>query len=143
MNRMIACIFSIAFALFASGAPSQAADSSIYDELGGHQGMVKIVDASMTNFLSDDRIKHHFDEVDIDWLKGKLVEQFCQLAGGPCVYKGHDMHTVHEGMHLSDAEFNALVEDLQKGMETCDVPFRAQNRFLALLAPFESQVVTR
>lgn len=69
--------------------------------------------------------------------------QFCQVAGGPCQYAGHDMTAAHRGLHLTNRDFNAVVEDLQAAMEACNIPFRVQNRFLARLAPMQHQVVTR
>ena len=36
-----------------------------------------------------------------------------------------------------------LVEDLQAAMDTCDIAFATQNRFLARLAPYQHQVVTK
>ena len=39
----------------------------------------------------------------------------------------------HKGLHLTNANFNALVEDLQSAMDKCDIPFATQNRFLARL----------
>jgi hemoglobin len=140
MNRIFIC--AAVFSLLAFGAQAQAG-TTLYDDLGGHDGLEKIIDASVANYVTDDRIKHQFEDVNIDWLKVQLFDQFCQLSGGPCVYKGHDMHTVHKGMNLKAADFNALVEDLQRGMDTCGVPFRTQNRLLALLAPMENQVVTQ
>lgn len=140
MKRIAICLSAF---LMATSASAAHADDSLFQDMGGETGMHKIVDASMSNYLSDARIKAQFDDVDIDWLKGQLYVQFCQLAGGPCAYKGHDMHTVHKGMHLTDTQFNALVEDLQKAMDTCDVSFRTQNRFLAILAPMESQMVAK
>jgi hemoglobin len=141
MNRIARCAIGFAALIFASGA--QAQTTTLYDDLGGHDGLKKIIDASVANYVSDDRIKGYFEDVSLDHLKGQLFNQFCQLSGGPCVYTGHDMHTVHKGFHLSQADFTALVEDLQRGMDSCNVPFRTQNRLLALLAPMESQVVTR
>jgi len=142
MNRFLRGAALASFALFACVLQAQA-DGMLYDDLGGHDGLQKIIEISVANYLSDDRIKDKFEDENIDRLKGQLFIQFCQLAGGPCVYKGHDMHTVHKGLHLTVADFNALVEDLQRAMDSCDVPFRTQNRLLALLAPMESQVVTR
>jgi hemoglobin len=140
MNRF-AFIASVLFA--ALSLSSAQADDSLYQDLGGHDGIAKIVDTATVNFLADDRIKHTFDDTNIDRFKGLLADQLCQLSGGPCVYKGRDMATVHKGFHLTVADFNALVEDLQDGMEKCDVPFRTQNRLLAILAPMKRDVVTK
>ena len=53
------------------------------------------------------------------------------------------MVAAHKGLHLTNADFNAVVEDLQKAMDEVGLPFRTQNRFLARLAPMHHQVVTR
>jgi len=123
-------------------APAFAADT-LYDDLGGKVGMDRIVDVSVDNYLADPRIKDIFSESNIDRIRMELKDQFCQVAGGPCVYRGHDMVATHKGLHLTNANFNALVEDLQDAMTKCDVSFATQNRFLALLAPYQHQVVTR
>jgi hemoglobin len=119
------------------------ADTTLYDDLGGDAGLTRIVNASVDNYLADPRIKDIFSESNIDRIRMELKDQFCQLAGGPCVYKGHDMVAAHKGLHLTNANFNALVEDLQDAMTKCDIAFATQNRLLALLAPYQHQVVTR
>lgn len=53
------------------------------------------------------------------------------------------MEATYRGLHLTNANFNAAVEDLQKAMDADGVPFATQNRFLARLAPMEHTVVTR
>jgi hemoglobin len=134
----------LAIALFAgSGMPVRAADTTLYDDLGGRAGLTKIVDDAMALFLSDERIKGQFDNINIDRLKKRLVDKLCQVADGPCDYKGRDTTAAHKGLHLHAADFNALAEDLQTAMERCNIPFTTQNRFLARLAPMEHQVVTR
>jgi hemoglobin len=40
-------------------------------------------------------------------------------------------------------QFNALVEDLQKAMSERGIPFRAQNKLLAKLAPLHRDIEHR
>lgn len=134
--------FLFAVLLSITAAPSSAA-GTLYDDLGGKAGIDRIVDVSVDNYLADPRIKDIFSESNIDRLRLEFKDQFCQLSGGPCVYKGHDMVSAHKGLHLTNANFNALVEDLQSAMDSCNIPFAIQNRFLARLAPMQHQVVTR
>jgi hemoglobin len=119
------------------------ADDALYGDLGQKDGIAKIVDAATANFLSDSRIKMTFDNTNIDKFKVSLVSQLCVVAGGPCKYTGQSMHDAHKGLHLTNADFNALVEDLQKGMDKAGVAFSTQNRLLARLAPMHRDVVTR
>jgi hemoglobin len=119
------------------------ADDPLFQDLGGRDGIATIVNDATVNFLADSRIKATFDQTDMDRFKTNLTDQLCVVAGGPCVYKGHTMSEAHEGLHLTNADFNALVEDLQAGMDKAGVPFATQNRLLARLAPMHRDVVTR
>src|ERR1700759_3566566 len=124
------------FLLLALATPLWA-QGALFDDMGGQPGIDKLVDASVDNYLADPRIKDIFSESNIDRIRAELKDQFCVVAGGPCVYKGHDMVATHKGLHLTNANFNALVEDLQKAMDGCKIPFPVQNRFLARLGPHQ------
>jgi hemoglobin len=97
----------------------------------------------MIQLLADARIKTFFENADQARIKAHLVEQFCVILGGPCSYGGRDMKTTHEGLNIGRAQFDALVEDLQIAMATRHIPFRAQNKLLAVLAPMHREVETR
>ena len=119
------------------------ADDTLFTEMGGQPGIDRLVEVSIGNYLKDDRIKSTFDESNMERVRAEFKVQFCQVAGGPCTYDGHDMAAAHKGLHLTNADFNAVVEDLQAAMDSCGISFTTQNRFLARLAPYQHQVVTR
>ena len=138
--KHLAAIFIPLFLAFI--VPVRAEDT-LYSDMGGQPGINKIADVSVDNYLADPRIKDIFSESNIDRIRAELKDQFCVIAGGPCRYTGHSMEATHKGLHLTNANFNALVEDLQSAMDSCNIPFATQNRFLARLAPMQHQVVTR
>jgi len=137
MKRSIALGF-----LLLTAAPAFAEDT-LFADMGGQAGIDRIVEASVDNYLAYGRIKAIFDESNIDRLRAEFKVQFCQVAGGPCDYKGHDMTAAHKGLHLTNANFNAVVEDLQDAMDRIGLPSAIQNRFLARLTPMQRQVVSR
>jgi hemoglobin len=124
------------------GATARA-DDSLYRDFGEREGLVKIIDDATGRWVGDERIKDTFDNINLVRFKRLLVDQLCELTGGPCHYKGRDMYHAHKGLALNNAQFNALVEDLQLAMDTYGIPFRTQNRLLAMLAPMQRDVVTR
>lgn len=133
---------SILFALaLLCGSTSVSAEDSLYQELGGQAGISQLMETFVLEIASDDRIIHHFEKTDIERLHRLLTEQVCVIAGGPCEYTGEDMVTVHTGMNITRAEFNALVEDLMSAMEQEQVPVTTQNRLLAALAELHPEVV--
>ncbi|MES3024889.1 MAG: group 1 truncated hemoglobin [Pseudomonadota bacterium] len=119
------------------------ADDAIYIGLGAKEGISKIVATFIPLVLADPRIKESFAETDIKNLTLRLEQQFCVLAGGPCQYKGREMTEVHDGLNVTNAQFNALTEDLQIAMERNGVPSRIQNKLVALLAPMQRGIVTK
>ena len=119
---------------------AQAADQTLYDQLGGKPGVTKIIDDFVGNVLGDNRINGFFANANIPRLKMLLVEQVCAEAGGGCTYTGKNMVDSHKGMKINSADFNALVEDLQKSLQSNNLPIGAQNRLLAILAPMKRDV---
>lgn len=119
------------------GAPA----ASLYDRLGGKPAITAVVDQFVANVAADSRINGRFATTDIPKLKGHLVDQVCMATGGPCTYKGRDMKTTHAGMKISNADFNALVEDLVKALDRFNVSAKEKNELLGLLGPMKKDIV--
>src|SRR5471032_2934794 len=107
---------SIALGFLLLTAVPALAEDTLFADMDGQAGIDRIVDASVDNYLTDPRIKAIFDQSSIDRLRAEFKVQFCMIANGPCTYSGHSMEAAHEGLHLTNADFNAVVEDLQNAM---------------------------
>jgi hemoglobin len=130
-------------AAMAASAPRDPALKPVFDQFGGKPGLVTLMDDFMVNLMADARTRPYFADSDREHIKAELVDQFCVILDGPCTYTGKDMEKVHRNLGINRAAFNALVEDLQKAMEKHNVPFRAQNKLLAKLAPMHPAVITK
>ena len=138
---MKALFATMGCAVLVACAP-MAADAN-FQGLGGKPGIKQIVDTLMPLVLADPRIKESFTDIDMKKLALRLEEQFCVLSGGPCTYQGKDMTEIHDGLNITNAQFNALAEDLQLAMERNGVPARFQNKLIAKLAPMQRTIVTK
>lgn len=123
-------------------APVVSSDGALYNQFGGHDGVVRIVDDLFVAVDADPRLTGIFDPAKRVHTKAMLVEQFCRILGGGCAYSGKSMAEAHKDLGIHTADFNALVEDLQKAMDKNKVPFSAQNKLLAALAPQHRDIVT-
>ena len=140
-NVFTTAAFVLAVAVFAA-APARA-DDTLYHDLGEKNGIAKIAQYTTANFLADPRVKATFDNTNMERFEKLLADQFCVVSGGPCEYKGRSMKDAHKALGLDNADFNAVVEDLQAGMDKAGVPFATQNRLLARLAPMQHDIVTK
>ena len=119
---------------------AQAEGTTVYDQLGGKPGVTRIIDVFIANVLGGSRINGFFANANIPHLKLELVEPVCSVTDGGCTYAGKNMVDAHRGMKIKSADFNALVEDLMKSMQSNNVPIGAQNKLLAALAPVKLDV---
>ncbi len=127
----------------ATPANAAVADDTVFQGLGGKDGIKRIVETFVKLVLDDARINTNFKETDKANLKLRLYEQFCELSGGPCKYGGKSMVDIHDGLNITDAQFNALAEQLQVAMEQHNVPSRIQNKLVAKLAPMHKDMVIK
>jgi hemoglobin len=144
MNKTLLSLLLAAASLLSANAFAQAApqNDQLYKAFGEKAGLVTLMDDFMIRLLADPRTGPHFKPSNQQRVKEQLVDQLCQLSGGPCVYKGADMKSAHANLDIKKSDFNALVEVLQQSMDARGIPFRTQNQMLALLAPMHRDTIT-
>lgn len=118
-------------------------DEHLFETFGGREGLVKIMDNAMNRWMQNPRTRPFFENADRERIKALLVEQFCVIMKGPCTYSGRSMAEAHRGMNVNEGAFFALVEELQRSMNDNHVPFAAQNRLIAALAPMHRDIIDR
>jgi hemoglobin len=114
---------------------------TLYERIGGEARLRAAVDEFTNIILADDRINFTFADADLKKFKQLLFEQICNITGGPCKYTGRDMRETHAKLNINNAQFNALAEDLYQAFDRVHVPYRLQNKVIALLAPMERDIV--
>ena len=133
---------------------------TLYERLGGEEGITAIVDDFITRVLADPRVNWERKGVtrggfslnrnesvawdpnpqNVDRLK-KHMRQFLALAtGGPTVYEGKDMKAVHAGLHISNPEFDATIGDMKATLDKLQIPTDEQKELLAVLESTRPQV---
>jgi hemoglobin len=121
-------------------AHSEAKDA-LYRELGGTEGITRVVDLFLQRVNADARINTLFAKVDHNDLRRLVIEQFCEATGGPCKYTGRSMEEAHSGLNLTNKDFDNFVGDLVAALNDAKVSKANQKELLALLSPMRPQVV--
>ena len=124
-----------------SATPAAAANTTLYDRLGGLPAITAVVDDFMQNVAADERINARFAAADLTGLRQKLIDLVCQAAGGSCVYKGRGMKAAHQGMNIKDAEFDAIAGDLQASLNKFKVPTREQGELMSVIGSLRPPIV--
>ncbi len=153
---VVSLVTSAALALGACGGGSSATTTttpppaddvatkpvaSLFERLGGLPAITAVVDDFVNNVAADARINTFFANTDAAKLKALLTDQVCAATGGPCTYGGKDMRTVHTGMKITEADFNALVEDLVISLDKFKVGQTEKDELLGALGGMKGDIV--
>jgi hemoglobin len=111
------------------------AAGTLYDDLGRKAGITKVL-VDMAGFIAGDaRVGPFVARAGLADFERELVDQICYATGGPCTYSAKSVQAARSALHVNEAGFDALVEDLQKSMYKNDVPPAMQNRLIEVVAP--------
>jgi hemoglobin len=119
----------------------KAAEKKLYDRLGGEAAIKAVVHEFVGNVVADKRINKFFAKADGKKLEALLVDQVGEATGGPQKYKGKNMKDAHKGMKITEADFNALVEDLVKALDKFKVPEKEKGELLGALGGMKGDIV--
>ena len=99
---------------------------TLFERIGGEPAVDAAVDRFYEKVLSDERIKHFFDTVDMDRQRRKQKNFLTYAFGGPVNYSGKSMRAAHAKLvseqGLNESHFTAVAEHLQATLEDLAVP---------------------
>ena len=133
------------FGACAAGAAAPAT-VSLYRRLGGREGIALVVGDFVGNMAADTRVNARFKNLkpaEVEKFKTNLADKICDATGGPCSYVGKDMPTAHKDMKITEAEWNATVENLGKALDKHKVPAKEKGELVGILAPMKGDIVGR
>lgn len=120
------------------------APKTLYDRLGGKDGIAAVVDSIIKNVSADPDVKKVFAKTTgpkLDHFKQMLNDQFCEATGGPCKYTGKDMKAAHAGMKITEKEWDAFVKDFTLALAENKVGDAETGEILAIVAPMHDDIV--
>lgn len=126
--------------------PSPAPAQSLYEQLGGEAAVNAAVDLFYRKVLTDDRISHFFEGVDMDHQIAKQKAFLTMVFGGPVAYTGKDMrvghaHLVQRG--LNDSHVDAVIELLGQTLAELGVQQEAIAKVAAIAESVRNDVLSR
>jgi len=120
------------------------AERSLYKRLGGYDVIAAVIDDLFTAMRADPAFARFGAGRSIDShnrARQLLVDQMCQLSGGPCAYIGRDTKTSHAGLGITAAEWTANMRHAEAALLANDVADAERAEFLALFERYRDAIV--
>ncbi len=125
---------------------AKKAGSSLYEQIGGEPAMSAAVELFYRRVLSDERISHFFEDVDMERQAAKQKAFLTMVCGGPSSYSGKDMRAGHAHLvkrGLNDTHFNAVAEHLAGTLTELGVARPLVDQVLAIAESARADVLNR
>lgn len=116
--------------------------TTLYQRLGGANGIAKLVDDLVAAHLTNPIVKTRFENIkDLDHAK-EMARQFLGAgSGGPETYTGKDMRTAHKGMNISEQEYLAVMDDIVGAMEKHGLSEDTKKDVIAILYSLKGEII--
>lgn len=117
---------------------------SLYERLGGYDGMTVFVNNLLPRLQSDEQLGRfwaHRGDDGIEREKQLLIDYLCANAGGPIYYTGRDMKLSHVGMNISKSDWDLFFEHAGATMQALDVPQQECDDVVAFVSSLKDDIV--
>lgn len=148
---LMALLVVAAVGVRVSGQAQQAqpapAAKSLYDRLGGVYSIATVVDDFIERLLVNDTlnanpaIKEARDRVPKAGLKFQVTALVCEVTGGPCKYTGRTMKASHDHLNITEGQWDAMVADFRKTLDTFKVPQQEQQELITIIGTTKKDIV--
>jgi hemoglobin len=117
---------------------------TLYQRMGGHDVIAALVEDLMPRLTGDPTIGVYWKGKCRDSLRKdhQLVLEFlCMAFGGPSRYLGRDMKTSHEGLGITDDEWNIFARHTVATLDKLGIPEQEKTEFLAAATSLKGDIV--
>ncbi|HWP36508.1 MAG TPA: group 1 truncated hemoglobin, partial [Gemmatimonadales bacterium] len=126
-------------------APSTARGGrALYHRLGGYDAIAAVVDDFLRRMIGDSMLAGFFQDMSVpekNRVRQMLVDQLCEMSGGPCVYVGQDMRTAHQALGITEDDWSRSVSHLVATLDQFKVVGREREELLAAISSLKGEIV--
>ncbi len=149
---LILLVLSISFSLdvpsgFSEEEDQEASDAkekTLYQRLGGYDAVAAVVGELFARMIPNEQLGKYFIGLSDDSKKRAQqlpVDFVCSATGGPCIYTGRDMKTSHDGLGITDSDWEVTVNILVGILDEFKVPEPEKKELLGILSGLKPSIV--
>lgn len=123
-----------------------AGKTSLYERLGGSDGIGKIFDEIGGRMAADPLLAKFFEGQSQEALmtqRTRAVEFLCRETGGPCTYTGRPLKQAHKSLAITEPQWKAFMKHLAATLDNQKIGSKEKSEFTAVVKRFRGDVVAK
>jgi hemoglobin len=124
----------------------ETTDQSLYQRLGGYDAIAAATDDLLARLQADPQLGGYWKGASSDnrrKARQLIVDFMVESAGGPAFYNGRSMQVSHDGMHISDSDWQVFMRHSAATLAHFDVPATETDEVLAFFDSLKPEIVER
>lgn len=142
-NRLL--VLALGTLLAATPVAAQSGkEKSLYQRLGGYDALAAVVDDFIKRLATDKDLSRFFVGASLDSqkrIRQLVLDQLCAATGGPCLYIGRDMKTVHHGLKITEKDWDTAAKHLVATLDKFKVPDKEKQEVVAAVSELKKDIV--
>ena len=121
-----------------------AEKQTLYDRLGGYDGISQIIDDFLKKMWVDPQVGRYFVGMGTDTrnqLRQKNKLLMCKNTGGPCRIISRDMKLAHRGLGITDSDWQVAVKHLVDTLRSLKISEQEQQELLQIISGLKEYIV--
>jgi hemoglobin len=127
---------------------NSATPQSLYERLGGDEGITLIVDDVIEAHMNNAEIKEIFipykeQPERLASIRQHTIDFFSAGSGGPVEYKGRDMPTTHKGMNINAHQYMCVMDDIISVLDEHEIDEESKKDVLFILWSLKGLILNK
>jgi hemoglobin len=137
--------FIAGLVLFCVAVNAQEKTATLYERMGRYDAISAIADEYLRGIRTDPQFSRFSGRGSDSLRRAKqlLKDQLCAMAGGPCLYVGRDMKTVHGGLGITAQEWAANMRYMAAALDKAKIGAKEKAEFFALVDSLRPEIVEK
>jgi hemoglobin len=127
---------------------SPVARRSLYERLGGRERIAELMSASIDSLHSHPQLQRQNPKLaaiaaipPTPAIKEHVTDYFCQLTGGPALYRGRTMRDSHVHLDITEADWKVFVDDTVRLLDEFGVAPGEQGELVQLMEGVKPEII--
>lgn len=119
-------------------------DKSLYERLGGYDGIVGAVDEILPRLAGDTQLGRFWQNRGSDGIARErqlLIDFLASASGGPMYYTGRDMELSHEGMGITESDWGIFTGHIAAALDHLSVGDAERADVLGFIESLRADIV--
>jgi hemoglobin len=119
-------------------------EKSLYERLGGYEAITAVANDLLPRLVGDPLLGRFWAHRGSDGMareKQLLIDFLCNASGGPVYYTGRPMKLSHQGMRISDTDWQAFRSHVDATLDAFAVPAAERGAVVDFLESNKADIV--